>query len=1003
MKFLYLSFLLLFSLSLWAQNAPENTTLTDLEKAYYETKDSKARLEYALAMLEYAKEALPNQDTTYAKILHRVAKSYFKQRNIPKALEYLEEAQAIQEQEETPSGLYASTLHLLGNIYFRRNDLEKVEGYWLKALAIREQLYGKKDPSYARSLNNLGALYLVKGVYEKAEAYFLESLAIKKAVRGEDDPSLFNNIGNLANLYSEMGDYSKAETFYFQAMEHSKKYDGENSLTYANSLNNLGTLYHEMNDEIQARNYFEQSLAVKKKVAGKNSSEYATGLMGLAATYSDESLEVVNKEALYQQARRIMKANGATNAPSYANLLNNLGVLYQTYKPLEGAQELLEESKMISEQLYGKKHANYLLGINNLGAVYCNSKQFDKGLEYLLEAININTGLALTMPIDQGWKDQVKNGTIISWQQLEGSLNILYGALEDMPTSTIKNEAIILAEIIFDVLEQAKNERSEKSDKIRLLKTRTRWVYKALSVLEEADAEKAFDIIEQNKSLLLLDVASTKQAYLDGLLPKNLVQEEKKLQHKYTRAKAAIIQQGLEGDLDALRTEFNEISLELDEFKNKVAKDYPKYAAMKYYHPTVKLKEVQANLDDKTAIVQYFAGYDITCIIYVDKNQVKYHKYPNGLKELRQKVNKMHQALSDYNLLSSEPELSYSNYTRNAWWWYEKLLEPVLKNKVEGIEHLVIIPDKELGHLPFETFLTEQAPQNMSPYQDLAYLINKYTVSYNYSATLWKQNLRMDSRPNNGQVLGMAGNYTGYEGDLSHRLPKDMRVREDLTSLPAARNEVKSLEKAFDGFFAFDSLASERIFKEKASAYSVIHLAMHGLLDRNENMLSSLVFTEDGDQEENNFLHAYEIAKMDLNADLVVLSACETGYGRFEYGNGIGSLASAFACAGVPAMVVSLWQVNDQTTYMIIQEFYQNLAQGMNKDKALQQAKLTYLKEAGSVSGHPAFWSPFIMMGNTNPILIEVQGNKSIIWMGGLLLGIVLLGVFWRFQKRALI
>jgi CHAT domain-containing protein len=104
------------------------------------------------------------------------------------------------------------------------------------------------------------------------------------------------------------------------------------------------------------------------------------------------------------------------------------------------------------------------------------------------------------------------------------------------------------------------------------------------------------------------------------------------------------------------------------------------------------------------------------------------------------------------------------------------------------------------------------------------------------------------------------------------------------------------------------------MFKEKAANFGVIHLAMHGLLNSREQVLSNLAFTEISDSIESNLLCAYEVAKMELNADLVILSACETGFGKFERGNGIASLARSFMYAGVPAMIVSLWQVNDYAT-----------------------------------------------------------------------------------------
>ena len=221
--------------------------------------------------------------------------------------------------------------------------------------------------------------------------------------------------------------------------------------------------------------------------------------------------------------------------------------------------------------------------------------------------------------------------------------------------------------------------------------------------------------------------------------------------------------------------------------------------------------------------------------------------------------------------------------------------------------------DGKLGHLPFETFLVENAPQSETDYAQLPYLINQYKISYNYSASLWQENKKkVRTTTKNGQVLAMAANYE-IELDSTKqdwRLLSYRNTRSTLIPLPAARREVETLATKYEGLFVFDTLASERVFKEKAANYAVIHLAMHGLLNSREQVLSSLAFTEDSDSLENNFLQACEISKMNLNAELVVLSACETGYGKSEQGNGIASLARAFMYAGAPAMIVSLWQVN---------------------------------------------------------------------------------------------
>ncbi len=354
----------------------------------------------------------------------------------------------------------------------------------------------------------------------------------------------------------------------------------------------------------------------------------------------------------------------------------------------------------------------------------------------------------------------------------------------------------------------------------------------------------------------------------------------------------------------------------------------------------------------------------------------------------------MRQSLIDYKFLKEQETTAYELYTQSAYWFYHHLLAPALTSK-EDIEHLIIIPDGELGHLPFEAFLSEPVEEEIL-YQDLPYLLKKYRISYNYSANLWKENLTSPPNKNNGKILAIAAQYN-IKGDSlrsrSNRAPHLLNLRDALNDLPAAKEEVMALSQKFIGEFWQKEQSNERNFKEKAGEFGIIHLAMHGLLNQRAPILSSLAFTENGDSSEDNFLEAWEISHLRLNAQLVVLSACETGYGRFQQGEGVMSLARSFMYAGVPSLVVSLWQVNDVSTSRIMQLFYQNLSKGIDKAEALRQAKLKYIaSHTTSIQAHPAFWAAFVQIGDSRPINVATKGIGAMLWwiVGGI--GLLLLG-----------
>lgn len=241
----------------------------------------------------------------------------------------------------------------------------------------------------------------------------------------------------------------------------------------------------------------------------------------------------------------------------------------------------------------------------------------------------------------------------------------------------------------------------------------------------------------------------------------------------------------------------------------------------------------------------------------------------------------------------------------------------------------------------------------------------------------------------------MAASYSSNNNDSTHleqTISSQQRLRSQLAPLPAAKKEVKMLAETFEGYFGIDSLATESNFKQRANQYGIIHLAMHGRLNEKFPTLSSLIFTEDTSANENNLLQAYEISRLELNADLVVLSACQTGYGKFEKGNGVASLARAFTYAGVPSLVVTLWQIDDYATSVIMKDFYLELSKGKTKANSLRLAKRNFLQKAHGILAHPVYWSSFILIGDSKPIQVAAK-RAHLDWNSTVLLTFMAIGI----------
>ena len=193
--------------------------------------------------------------------------------------------------------------------------------------------------------------------------------------------------------------------------------------------------------------------------------------------------------------------------------------------------------------------------------------------------------------------------------------------------------------------------------------------------------------------------------------------------------------------------------------------------------------------------------------------------------------------------------------------------------------------------------------------------------------------------------------------------------RDLLMPLPGAKEEVKNIAKTVATDVFLDSAASESNFKQLAPDYSVLHLAMHTIMDDENPMYSKLAFTRNfSDTTEDYDLFTYEIYNLPLNADMVVLSSCSSGYGKMQKGEGMMSMARGFIYAGCPSIVMTLWQVSDLSSADLMTGFYKHLKRGQSKKKSLRQAKIDYIQSSDNLKANPYFWSAFLMVGDNAPL-----------------------------------
>ncbi|BDS09368.1 CHAT domain-containing protein [Aureispira anguillae] len=915
--------------------------------------------------------------------------------------------------------IYVEYLSNLGGLYYLATQYKKAESLYTEAKNIYAQFLGKDDLDYVFILNDFGRLYQSMGRYSQAQELFLEAKNI--CVNLNDDLEYANSLNNLATSYFMMGDYFQAKFFYLKVKKIYAKVLGRRDPLYSIILNNLALIYQDMYSYSQAEKLLLEVNQIHIEAGKKESLNYAIGLENLAELY--EKMDSISKvERLLLEARDLYIKIVGKNHLSYAKNLNNLAAFYVNIKEYSKAEELAFYAKELYAKMVGEEHPLYAISLNTLGGVYYHTGRYQKGEELLLKMNKIDArtmgekhpsyalGLSNLAVIYEKMdrlttafsyciasmianSDQLDSSCLTldkldefdyySKDVINGSIMLLLEILRAQYKKTGEKAKLKqhyqLAQAAIRLNEKFRNEFINEEDKLRILGSNksniSEGIQAALQLEEPIYVQEAFSFAEQNKSILLADAIKGNRARVFGDLPDRLAEEELQLQKKLAELKKENYSVQTADEKARVNRELGELNLKIDSFLKSLKDKYPKYHALKYENITAKAQEIQSLLDEKSLMIEYFQTDTILYLFALSKDQVALYPISIHKDSLEKRIGTLRNALSNFIFNIEKKAVADEHYVENAHWLYQKIVAIALKDK--SIKNLIVITDGALGHLPFEVFLT-RAVKGEKDYRLMPYLLNDYTISYNYSATLWKDNLKEGKPNSNGEILAFGATYPKVDSNvLSFRLPYFLDLRLSLSQLPESEHEVNVLAQNFEGNFLIGKQANEQLFKEKALGYGIIHLAMHGRSNSRIPMLSSLAFTEDNNHRENNFLQAYEISQLELNANLVVLSACETGYGKFEQGNGIASLARSFMYAGAPSLIVSLWQVNDASTAVLMQSFYHYLAAGKTKDAALRQAKLDYIQSAKGDKAHPIFWSAFIQLGNTAPIAIA---SKSSSW-----------------------
>ncbi len=837
----------------------------------------------------------------------------------------------------------------LGSASMFENNTEDLLGNAEKALAFFQKSIDKSWLGEAYAL--VASYYWFTGDMGKAVEYREQALRTVVDIYGINSSESIKNHSFFAMFLSRTKELDKGIAFAKKAENIALRLDPEKYLIYPYEA--FAGLYYYKGDYEKSLFYFRKALDIQLKSYGPFHQEVAEQNRGIAAC--------LNMLERYDEA-----------IPYY--------------------QKNIE----IHEQLFDEFHQNIAVSQQGIAHNYLKTGQLNEATDYIQQSIF--TLLSLETP-DNHFENPPKD-LLSEMSDYDGFIDFkcnvlfqLYLEENDQKYLEAALETYHFLDAYIDLVCQ--NFKGEQS-KFLLLENARSYYYKAVHICfelynqteEQKYLEHGFHFSEKSKAMLLLTSLRENLAKASGQIPKDLLEKQSVHEDEIAQLKKTIYEleknQVPTDSIDYLKSQRFKKENELDRFREQLKADFPDYFEIKYNSSVATIADIQNHLpDEKTAFITFFFGEDWFPIFKITKAGIE-----SDFKPFDENIATQIEELID---LLKNPELAelkgndlqtYQSFIQKSSNIYQFLLADMIQ---PSDEKLILVPDGITSFLPFEILLTQTSDSTGVNYANLPYLFKNHTVRQAFSGTLFIREA-IDKHEGQG-LLAFAPKYENSKNEY-------LATRDGFTALKFIEEEANNIAKTTSGISLTHEAATEKAFKANAGSYKILHLAMHAFSNDENPDYSGLIFTSTLDSLEDDVLHAYELYNMNLNAELAVLSACNTGSGKLARGEGVMSLARAFRHAGCPNIVMSLWQADDEATSLIMQDFYKNLKKGEGKDEALRNAKLTYLES--SPKTFPHYWSAFVLMGDGEGVDF---GNDNRWWLLGLG-GILLLGLIWFFRKR---
>ncbi len=859
-----------------------------------------------------------------------------------------------------------------GYVEDSRGNYQNAINYYLTALEILSE----EDEGFelyralAITHNNTGITYRKLGMYDDAMSHYQMALESAIEVYGEFHSEIAIIYNGIGTFYYSIGDLGTAIEYFRQSAATFKEVEGENSNRLAIIYNNLGLIHIQMDDLENALHYLELAQNIKVNLYGEEHIETAVGYHNLASSYLNNE-EYKKAEENYFLSLEIRKNIYGDNHPNLILPYVNIANLYIQTQEYSDAREALSNALSIGMERLGESHPDVLSIYSQLGEIHYEEGRLAEASEYYQKTISILIGEPYSPMLTTIDVENVNYPIrLVETTKQLGELNI--DLFDETAERENLYESLRLFNIAVSAIDFLQTQYQSEASKLRLIENHYSIFSAAIDVYYELFQqtgeliwlEEMVDFAEKGRSRIALDLLQDVRARSFGGVPEDVITEERRLNEMVTRKFQNLHleqEKGLEADDAKIRAYQDSLFTarrNLIEFTQELEDKYPDYFALKYNRETASLGDIQQMLHpDETAIYYIFGRNDVYGLA-IENDRIAVEK-TEAIEFVNSEVVRLKESVIARNDIT---------YKKTAYKLYEALVEP-LRSNING-SSLLIFPDQSLHYLPFEMLIDQEAEDK--PYHQLPYLVNQFQIQYASSGTIFSEmQQRKPASPRN--LLAFAPFNDSMQVSIDETEAHTERYLSDLTPLPLTSYETSQISNIFknrrsllDYIFPEmvtvyqNSDATKNQFQKKSLGnYGYIHFATHAFVNEANPDLSGIILQGDG--EENGILYVSDIYNLQLNADLVVLGACETGLGSVHRGEGMIGFTRAFTYAGASNLVVSMWRVSDQPTAKLMINFYKNIRENLSYGEALQQAKLHLIENPETA--HPIHWAAFVLNG----------------------------------------